>query len=105
MRNRSIDSDTTAQLSHITTRELAQAKEAVAALLDQLGVAEYLFEVEPRNGLWEVRIDCAAGDAWQSLSLTVDVTDLLQVEGNPAVRQALAAGWAAKLCSCSRRAS
>lgn len=106
MRNRQLDSDTTShsQLNHITTRELAQAKEAVSTLLDQLGVAEYLFEVEPRNGLWEVRIDCAAEDAWQSLTLAVDVTDLLQVEQNSTVRQELATEWSAKLCSCSRHA-
>ena len=103
MRNRQVDSDTT-QLNHITTRELAQAKEAVSALLDQLGVAEYLFEVEPRSGLWEVRIDCAAEDGWQSLSLPVDVTDLLQVAHNPTRRQQLITEWSAKLCGCSRLA-
>lgn len=105
MRNRLPDSDTTSQLNHITTRELAQAKEAVSTLLDQLGVAEYLFQVEPRNGLWEVCIDCAAEEAWQSLTLTVDVTDLLQVEHNATVRQQLVTEWAAKLYGCSRCAS
>lgn len=103
MRNRQVGSNTS-QLNHITTRELAQAKEAVSMLLDQLEVAEYLFEVEPRNGLWEVRIDCAAEGAWQSLTLPVDVTDLLQVEHNPTRRQQLITEWSVKLCSCSRRA-
>lgn len=105
MSSRDMNNDTRgqAQLVHITTRDLAQAKEAVIALLDQLGVTEYLFEVEPHNGLWEVRIDCATDDAWQSLVLSVDLTRLLHIDEDPAVRRELLEQWATTLTACNKR--
>lgn len=88
------------QVTPISTRELAQAKEAVNALLEELKLPAYLFEVEPRTGPWEVHIDCAAGDVWQSLTLPVDVTELVETLSNPAARSRLVTKWRAQLDAC-----
>lgn len=90
------------QITHITTRELAQAKEAVALLLEQLGLPAYLFDVEPRTGPWEVRIDCAADGGWQSLTLPIAVEELLQVPANQTVRQNVLARWRETLGACTK---
>jgi hypothetical protein len=50
----------------LTARNLAEAKEAVGNLLEQLGLTAYLFEVALRTDRWEVRVECALDSAWQS---------------------------------------
>ncbi len=60
----------------LTARNLAEAKETVGGLLEQLGLTAYLFEVEPRADRWEVRVECALDSAWQSSVFTVEDTAL-----------------------------
>lgn len=90
------------QVARITTRDLAQAKEAVNLLLEELGLANYLFDVEPRSGPWEVRIDCAADGVWHSLTLTVDLAELTEVVTDPAARERLLARWRNTLGACTK---
>ena len=40
----------------LSTMELAEARQAVADLLEQAGLDAYLFEVEPRQTQWELRL-------------------------------------------------
>lgn len=57
---------------NLTTSNLAEAKETVGNLLDQLGLTSYLFEIEPRADSWEVRVECALDSSWQSSVFTVE---------------------------------
>lgn len=43
----------------LSEKELNEARDTVQTLLEQLGLAAYLFEVEPRTDHWEVRVECA----------------------------------------------
>lgn len=92
-------------MAQITTRDLARTKEAVAALLEQLGLSAYLFEVEPRGDgePWTVRIDCAAQEGWQSLSLPFDADRLLGSEAEARVRSDMLSEWRHALAGCLRR--
>lgn len=80
-----------------STRDLIEAKEAVAAVLDQLGLTAYLFEVEPHDGAWDVRIDCGRPSDWQSTTLAVDGKRLLSSRTNDAVRAELLEEWGKRL--------
>lgn len=88
-------------VTRITTRELAQAKDAVSILLEEIGLSTYVFEVEPRNGPWDVRIDCATGGAWQSLTLSVDSSELIEVVTDSATRRKLLQRWRDALAACA----
>ncbi len=59
----------------VSSRELALAREAVAAVLDRLGLAAYLFEVEPLAGDgWRLRLECAVGEpreGWERVELSL----------------------------------
>ena len=57
---------------NLTAKNLAEAKETVGDLLEQLGLTAYLFEVEPYADQWKVRVECALDSGWQSSQLTVD---------------------------------
>ena len=56
----------------LTAKNLAEAKETVGGLLEQLGLTAYLFEVEPYEDQWKVRVECALDSGWQSSQLMVD---------------------------------
>lgn len=83
--------------------ELATAKEAVFALLDELGIEAYLFEVEPREGQWEVRVECAIEPGWESVMLPVDKFKLLTSREDAAVHAELLAAWRERLAACKKR--
>lgn len=86
-----------------STEELLKAKETAAALLEQLGLVAYLFEVEPREEHWEVRVDCALDQGWQTSVLFVDKALLLSSPHDPGARERLLQEWGRHLASCKRR--
>lgn len=85
---------------NISTRRLIEAREVTSGLLEQLGLEAYLFEVEPREGPWEVRVECAHNGQWQSATLTVDVVQLLSSRGNGALRARMLEDWGVRLAAC-----
>jgi hypothetical protein len=82
--------------------ELEQAREAVSALLDELGLEAYLFAVEPRDGNWEVKVECAVQEGWETVTLPVDIRLLLASPVDREARARLAQAWDAKLAACRR---
>ncbi len=89
-------------LSHV---ELARAREVVSAMLEQLGLETYLFEVEPREGLWELRVECAtAAGEWQSIAIPLDHAELTASLSDDAARNSVLAKLAAHVaaCKCAR---
>lgn len=87
----------------LSTVDLAQARTAVASLLEQLGLEAYLFEVEPCNGAWEVRVECAtAAKEWQSVVFPVDRGQLGASITDETLRRKLLAEWAGHLAACKR---
>ncbi len=77
----------------LSTMELAEARQAVAELLEQAGLDAFLFEVEPREGHWELRLECAAPDGWQALVLSVDKDTLLASRKDDEARRRLIEDW------------
>ena len=87
---------------NLSARSLNDAREITAGLLEQLGLDAYLFEVEPRDGPWEVRIECARPDGWQTVLLAVEIERLLGCARDGAARTRLLRDWAARLDGCRR---
>ena len=84
--------------------ELAGATEAASAVLEELGLDAYLFAVEPREGSWELTLECAVDEGWQTIKLPVDVHELLESRRDAGVRSRLTARWGAKFAECRRKA-
>ncbi len=85
-----------------STIELAEAREAAQALLETLGLAAYLFEVEPRtDDCWEVRIDCAVAGGWQSVVFSVSRERLLSSRVDEQARGELLRDWGERLAACT----
>lgn len=87
----------------LSISELALARETVQSLLDELRVAEYQFEVEPRPDGWTILIECQADDAWQVAQMKTSKATLADAQPNSDVRQALLAELTKTIADCSRR--
>lgn len=88
----------------VSTEELRRAKEAAEDLLEEMGLAAYLYEVEPTSGPWLVRVECAVSDgAWQTAELPVEKDQLLLAAGDSRIRAALLEDWGGELEDCQRQ--
>ena len=88
-----------------SAKDLERAREAISALLDDLGVEAYVFAVEPREDGWEVKLECAVTQGWESLTLPVDIRLLLASPLDQEARTRLAQDWNARLAACRRAGS
>jgi len=87
----------------VSGKELDQARAVTESLLEELGIEAYLFEVEPLEGAWGVRLECAVAEGWQTHYLTVPAGRLLALPQDPEDRRALLSEWEAELGDCRRR--
>lgn len=53
--------------------EMIKAREVVEAILEQLEIDAYLFEIEPLDGVWQLKVECAIDEGWSSF--TLELTD------------------------------
>ena len=83
-------------------QELANAREIVCGLFEQLQLEAYLFEVEPKEPHWEIRVECAVNDVWQSTTFEVDAEQLWASKEPGQTREALLLDWQQHLGSCTR---
>jgi len=85
------------------TAELAQARKVAAKLLDELNLDAYLFEVEPHEETWELRLECAFDTGWTSLSLPVDKRVLLAGSDDSAAFEQLLGQLRERVGECKAR--
>jgi hypothetical protein len=83
----------------LSASELIQARETTAELLERLGLAAYLFEVEPGERDWTVRVECAVDDGWETIVFPVDSDALLSEPDGEAMRELLEE-WRPRLSLC-----
>ena len=85
--------------------ELSKAREAVAALLEALELETYLFGVEPDGEEWQVKVECAIEDGWETVTLAVEKETLLASLDDRDVRQRLLDELKARLGACKIRSA
>jgi len=82
--------------------EIAAARETISALLEELGLAAYVFAIEPREDRWELKVECDIANAWETVTVPVAVQALLASRTDADVRKRLLQEWDAKLAACRR---
>lgn len=75
------------------SRELIDAREATAALLEQLNLKAYLFEVEADEDAWIVRVEWDRDGEWQTLAMPVQWDQLLDSRSDSDTRETLLKQW------------
>ena len=89
----------------LTTEELVIAREAANAILEELGLDAYLFEVEPQNAHYELKVECACeiDGGWVSTTLTVPKEKMLAGFDDMKIKHQLFEFWSKKLAPCKRK--
>lgn len=80
-------------------------RENVAALLDTLQLDAYLFEVEPKEGQWEIKVECPIDEGWETFRLTAEKDYLLHGFDDAVVREVLLDNWRVALAGCRVKTS
>ncbi len=57
-----------------TSSDFIQARLLIDEILDELGIDAYLFEIEPHDGQWQLKVECAVDEGWGSFSVALDET-------------------------------
>jgi hypothetical protein len=89
----------------ISAEELVAVREAANAILEELKLDAYLFEIEPQDSHYELLVECAceSDGGWVSVSLTLPKDKMLAGFDDANIRQQLFAYWNKKLSVCKRR--
>lgn len=87
----------------ITSDQLQQARDTLAALLEEIGLADYVFDVEPREGQWGVNIECSAKDSWDTFQLTASAEYIVRGKDDAVLHQFLLDEWGDILKSCKKK--
>lgn len=87
--------------------ELAKARDTAMKILEELQLDAFLFELEPRDGVWELTVECACqiNGGWERITLQVPKKMLLDSFDNDTARQRLFEHWEDKLADCKLRQS
>jgi hypothetical protein len=89
----------------LSTEELISAREAASAILDELRLDAYIFEVEPQKAHYEIKVECACetDGGWASITLTVPQEQMLSGFNDTKLKQKLFQYWNKKLAPCKRK--
>jgi len=89
----------------LSSLELVKARESAKTILEELQLDAYIYEVEPRNETWELKIECACDidGAWESIELQVPKWMLLDGLDDNEIKPSLFAFWKKKLVGCKLR--
>lgn len=86
-----------------STLELAEAREIVRGLHDEMQLTASLYEAEPKASVG-MRIECATNEQWQSISLQITHEQLAECrEADSLGRQRTITAWRKALADCSRK--
>jgi len=86
-----------------TAPDIRSAREAAERVLDELGLDAFVYTVEAKEGGWELRVDCATDEGWQTVELPVEPAELAASLADARRREALSARWGTHLRACVRR--
>lgn len=81
--------------------DLDVAKAAVATLLEGLGLAAYLYAVEPRDGNWSIVVECANASGWKRVTLEAGAELIAAIRGDAEARATLLCEWREHLGDCT----
>ncbi len=88
----------------ISAVDLAKARDSASSILQELQLDAFIYEVEPRDDVWELTIECACkiDGSWKTYTLRVPKRMLLDSVGDDMVKQHLFEYWKKLLADCKQ---
>jgi hypothetical protein len=89
----------------VSTYELARARESANTLFEELQLDAFIYELEPRDEVWELTIECAceADGGWETVKLQMPKEMLLESFDDEMAREKLLAYCKKLLEDCKLR--
>lgn len=88
----------------MTSSDLIQARLLIDDILNALEIDAYLFEIEPRDGHWELKVECAVDEGWGSYRVALNETELHAGFSDEEVRNKLKEQCWQSLSGCRKNA-
>jgi hypothetical protein len=85
-----------------TAADIAQTRAVVERVLEELGLAAFLFTLEPKESGWQLTVECAGDGGWQTITLPADAGELRASVRDPEARDRLRTAWSNRLGGCTR---
>ncbi len=86
----------------MTSSDLIQARILIGGILDELALDAYLFEIEPREDYWELKVECAVEEGWGNYRIALDEQQLHAGFNGESERKALQEQCRQSLASCRK---
>jgi hypothetical protein len=88
----------------LSMNELAEIREVITKLLDLLYLDAYIFEVEPKEHQWEIKVECAVDkECWETVRLTAKKDILFHGADDAVMHEALLDNWSEALSACKKK--
>lgn len=89
----------------LSIRELAKARESANHILDEIQLDAYIYEIEPRDENWELKVECACeiNGGWQTIVIQVPRKMLLDSFDDETAKRQLFEYWKNKFADCKLR--
>lgn len=84
----------------LSVDEVAQMRMTVTALLDELQLEAYLFDIEPNPGQWLIKVECATETGWGTFELKAETDYLLHGHDDAVAHAVLLDNWRDSLATC-----
>jgi len=82
--------------------DITQSQALVERMLEELGLAAFLFTLEQKESGLQLTVECATEGGWQTVMLPVDAGELRASGHDPLARERIRAAWGARLNGCAR---
>lgn len=83
--------------------EMAQMRTTVTAILEELQLDTYLFDIEPNPGQWQIKVECETENGWATYQLTAETDYLLHGQDDAVVHAVLLDNWRDTLAVCKTK--
>ena len=87
----------------ITSNQLERARETLSTLLEEIGLTDYVFDIEPGERRWDVNIECAIDQSWECFHLTADPEYITRGKDDAILHQFLMDEWSEALKDCRKK--
>lgn len=88
----------------LSSEDLQRARSTVETILNEIGLETFLFEIEPREGQWEIKLECPIDEGWEIFNLTASDEYLIRGENDAVVHEFLKDEWTETLKNCKQLA-
>lgn len=82
--------------------DIREGRAAVERILDDLGLRDFVFAIEPKPSGWQLHLECSMAEGWQSITLPADIVELRTSLRDTAVRARLREDLQARLVACAK---